>query len=119
MHDFLNDKRFEGIKPLNNRVHLSSPTPHKKEEMLYIEECYKTGWLTTIGKNIDELENIISEYMNGGKNIDAKKRAVALANGTSAIHLAIKLAAEKVYHSSTGITTPAAVSSEAMRHFYR
>ena len=30
----------------------------------------------------------------------------ALINGTAAIHLAVKLAAEKIYHSSTGISTP-------------
>ncbi|MCI9361177.1 MAG: aminotransferase DegT [Hungatella sp.] len=106
MYDFLNDKRFEGIKPFKNRIHLSSPTPHMKEEMIYIEECYKTGWLTTLGENINELESIVSNYMNMGENSDAKKHAVALVNGTSAIHLAVKLAAERVYHSSTGITTP-------------
>lgn len=106
MHDFFNDKRFEGIKPLNSRIHLSSPTPHKKEELAYIEECYKTGWLTTVGENIDELENMVSSYMSIGHSGNEHKYAVALVNGTAAIHLAVKLAAEKVYHSSTGITTP-------------
>ncbi len=37
---------------------------------------------------------------------DWGKRAVALVNGTSAIHLAVKLAAEKIYGSSTGISIP-------------
>ena len=99
-HDFLNDKRFKGIKPLENRALLSSPTPHKKEEMAYIEECYKTGWLTTVGENIDALEDTVSAYMGG------QKKAIALINGTAAIHLAVKLAAERIYHSSTGISTP-------------
>lgn len=106
MHDFFNDQRFQGIKPLSSRVHLSSPTPHKKEELAYIEECYKTGWLTTVGENIDELENMVSSYMSIGHSDNEHKYAVALVNGTAAIHLAVKLAAEKVYHSSTGITTP-------------
>lgn len=99
-YDFLKDKRFEGINPLKKRVHLSSPTPHKNEEMAYIEECYKSGWLTTVGENINQLEDTVSSYMGGDK------RAVALVNGTAAIHLAVRLAAEKVYHSSSGISTP-------------
>jgi len=100
IHDFRNDERFKEIKPLTNRALLASPTPHKEEEMKYIKECYKTGWLTTLGKNIDEIERLVSEYMGGGK------KAVALVNGTAAMHLAVKLAAEKIYHSSSGISTP-------------
>lgn len=100
MHDFLNDKRFKGIKPFPERVYLASPTPHRKEEMAFIEECYNTGWLTTVGENINKLEEAVSNYMG------YSKRAAALINGTAAIHLAVKLAAEKVFHSSSGITTP-------------
>ena len=77
-HDFFNDKRFEGLEPLKKRAFLSTPTPHKEEEMAYIEECYETGWLTTVGKNINELEIMVSDYMGKGK------RAIALANGTTA-----------------------------------
>lgn len=100
LHDFMNDSRFEGLSPLAEKALLSSPTPHKSEEMAYIEECYKSGWLTTVGENIDFLEETVGRYM--GKD----KKAVALVNGTAAIHLAIKLAAEKIYHSSSGISTP-------------
>ena len=107
IYDFLNDKRFEGITPLEKRVFLASPTPHKEEEWKYIEECYQTGWLATVGKNIDELEKIVAEYMSVGD----EKKTVALVNGTAAIHLAVKLAAEKIYHSSSGITTPSGKSS--------
>lgn len=103
MNDFLNDKRFEGLKQLTEQVCLSSPTPHRKEEMAYIEECYRSGWLTTVGENIDLLEETVSRYMSQGGE---EKKAVALVNGTAAIHLAVKLAAEWVYHSSSGITTP-------------
>lgn len=103
IHDFKTDLRFKGIKPLTKRALLSSPTPHKEEEWKYIEDCYKTGWITTVGENIDELEKTVAEYMTSeGK----KKYAVALVNGTAAIHLAVKLAAERVYNSSSGITTP-------------
>lgn len=32
MYDYLNDPRFEGIKPLDNKVWLSSPTMHGDEQ---------------------------------------------------------------------------------------
>ena len=32
MHDFLNDSRFEGIKPFESKVWLSSPTMHGDEQ---------------------------------------------------------------------------------------
>lgn len=98
-HDFTTDKRFEGLEPLTKRALLSSPTPHRDEEMKYIRECYDSGWLTTVGDNIDEIERTVASGHMG-------KKAVALVNGTAAIHLAVKLAAEHVYHSSSGITTP-------------
>lgn len=103
LNDFRIDNRFKGIEPLKDRVLLSSPTLHKEEEWKYIENCYKSGWLTTVGKNIDGLEAVVSEYMSTKRT---EKKAVALVNGTAAIHLAVKLAAERIYHSSSGITTP-------------
>ena len=102
-HDFLTDARFKGLEPLEQRAFLATPTPHRNEEMKFIKECYKTGWLTTVGENIDSLEATVGEYMS---KPGAEKKAIALVNGTAAIHLAVKLAAEKVYHSSSGISTP-------------
>lgn len=104
MHDFLNDKRFEGIKQINHKkALLASATPHKDEELKYISECYEKGWITTRGDNIDAIERDIAEYMSTDGN---EKYVVALTNGTAALHLAVKLAAEKIYGSSTGISTP-------------
>lgn len=103
MHDFLSDTRFKNIKPLDKKALLSSPTPHEADEMEYIKECYETGWLTTAGSNVDAIEKTVAEYMSVAGR---EKRAVALVNGTAAIHLAVKLAAEKIYGSSTGISTP-------------
>lgn len=99
-HNFIDDKRFQGITPLIERACLSSPTPRREEEMPYIEKCYSSGWLTTVGENINQLEHLVSNYMGKGKY------CVAVVNGTAAIHLAVKLAAQKIYHSSSGITTP-------------
>lgn len=96
-HDFLNNPRFKGIQPLNPKVLLASPTMHG-EELAYMTETYNSGWMTTVGSNIDELEKLAQSYFG--------KRCVALSTGTAAIHLAVKLAAEKIYSSSSGICTP-------------
>lgn len=37
MHNFLTDPRFEGIKPFENKIWLSSPTMHGEEELFLVE----------------------------------------------------------------------------------
>lgn len=74
---------------LEKKVWLSSPTMHG-EELEYIKEAYDTNWVSTVGKNIDELE----------KGVEARlgiQNAVALASGTSALHLALRVAGTKIY----------------------
>lgn len=51
------------------------------------------------GDNTGALEKEISEYVG-------MKYAVALDTEMAAVHMAVKLAAEKIYGSSTGISTP-------------
>ena len=75
------------IKPLEKKVWLSSPTMHG-DEIKYVEEAYKTNWMSTVGENINEVERLVCEKTGS-------KYAVALASGTSALHLAIKLAGVK------------------------
>ena len=104
MHDFLNDNRFKGIERLSDRAFLSLATLHKEDEMQFIEQVYKENYLTTAGSNVDSMEAMISDYMSANGR---GRRAVALCNGTAAIHLAVKLAAERIYGSSTGISTSA------------
>ena len=77
-------KNFE---PLKNKVWLSSPTMHG-EEADYMMEAYNTNWMSTVGKNIDELERKVCEKIGC-------KYAVAVASGTSGLHLAMKLAGVK------------------------
>ncbi len=60
------------------------------DEAKYMMEAYDTNWMSTVGKNIDETEKRIAEYVG-------VKHAVALSAGTAALHLATKLAGEKVY----------------------
>ena len=54
MYDYINDKRFRGIKPLKNKIWLASPTMHGEEEK-YIHDAFLSGWVTTAGENIDAL----------------------------------------------------------------
>ena len=75
------------IKPFEKKIWLSSPTMHG-EEIKYVEEAYNTNWMSTVGANINEVEKQIAEKVGC-------KYAVALASGTSALHLAIKLAGVK------------------------
>lgn len=87
--------KLEGIDRLSRHVWLSSPTMHG-DELRYMTEAYETNWMSTVGANIDELEHQMAE-------LTGAPFAVALSSGTAALHLAIKLAARKVYGTSTGV----------------
>lgn len=75
------------FKAFENKVWLSSPTMHG-EEMEYVKEAYDTNWMSTVGKNINEVEKITCEKVGC-------KYAVALSAGTAALHLAVKAAGVK------------------------
>ena len=77
------------LTPFSEKVWLSSPTMHGKE-LDYMTEAFQTNWMSTVGENINEAERLICEYVGC-------RYAVALASGTSALHLAVKLAAERLY----------------------
>ena len=75
------------MKPFKKKVYLSSPTMHG-DELKYMTEAYKTNWMSTIGENINEVERLTTEKIGC-------KYSVALASGTSALHLCMKLAGIK------------------------
>lgn len=97
MHDFRSDPRFKGVIPLEKRAYLACPTMHG-EELQYIKEAFDSGWVTTVGKNINELEKAVAEKVG-------VRYGVGLSCGTAALHMAVKLAAEKLYGSSSGVST--------------
>ena len=72
-----------------NKIWLSSPTMHG-EEQKWVDEAIRTNWVSTVGANINAIEEQIAEYVGC-------KYAVALSAGTAALHLATKLAGEKLY----------------------
>ena len=84
MFDF--HKPFEKFE---NKVWLSSPTMHG-DELKYVTEAYETNWMSTVGKNINEVERQIAEKIG-------VRYAVALSAGSTALHLAMKLAGEALY----------------------
>ncbi len=87
--DFLSDPRFSGIERFENKLWLSSPTMHGDEQK-WVDDAITTNWVSTVGANINEVEKQIAEYVG-------VKYAVALSAGTAALHLATKLAGEKLY----------------------
>ena len=89
MNNFQTDPCFSGIVPFPARLWLSSPTMHGDEQR-WVDEAIATNWVSTVGKNIDEVEKAIAEYVGC-------KYAVGLSAGTAALHLATKLAGERLY----------------------
>ena len=87
--DLSTDPRFRGIERFENRVWLSTPTMHGDEQK-WVDYAIHTNWVSTIGENINVTEELVSEKLGG-------RQAVALSSGTAALHLAIKLAGEKIY----------------------
>lgn len=75
------------MEKFEKRVWLSTPTMHG-EELKYVEQAYRTNWMSTVGENINAVEKAICEKVGC-------KYAVALSCGTSALHLAVKLAGVK------------------------
>ena len=89
MNVFLEDPRFAGIRPFEKKIWLSSPTMHGDEQR-WVDEAIRTNWVSTVGANIDEIERQVAERIG-------VKYAVALSCGTAALHLATRLAGEKLY----------------------
>ncbi|MBR3394705.1 MAG: DegT/DnrJ/EryC1/StrS family aminotransferase, partial [Firmicutes bacterium] len=90
--EILKDPRFAGIEPFENKIWLSSPTMHGDEQH-WVDEAIRTNWVSTVGANINEVEKICAAKVG-------RKYAVALASGTAALHLVIRLAGERLYGPS-------------------
>lgn len=80
-------KRKAGKPMVNGKIWLSSPTMHG-EEQTYIQEAFSTNWIAPLGPNVTAFEKEMAAYVGIG-------HAAALVSGTSALHLAVKLAGVK------------------------
>lgn len=85
-------------------------------EWAYVKECLDTGWVSSVGKFVDRFEEDLAAYTG-------VKRAIAVVNGTAALHVCLLLAGVKpgdevLMPALTFIATPNAVSyCGAIPHF--
>ena len=77
------------MKKFEKKIWLSSPTMHG-DELKWVTDAFDKNWITTAGENVNEVERIVAEYVGC-------KYAVALSCGTASLHLATKLAGERLY----------------------
>lgn len=53
-------------------------------ELKYVKDCIDTGWVSSVGSYVTDLESSVSEYTGS-------KYAVAMSSGTTALHLSLKI----------------------------
>ena len=87
--EYICDPRFKGIEPFDKKIWLSSPTMHGDEQK-WVDDAIATNWVSTLGENINELERQVAVGIG-------RQYSVALSSGTAALHLAVKLCAQKLY----------------------
>lgn len=97
------EERFAHITGFERKLPFSSPSIHG-DEWEYAARALELGQAAVNGGNIDWLEETASRYVG-------VKHAVALNSAAAALHLAVKLAAERLYGSSSGIRTPDGLGS--------
>jgi perosamine synthetase len=80
------DKLLEVIRnclPERDAIRLHEPL-FQGNEWVYTKECLDTGWVSSAGKYVERFEQQLAEYTG-------VSRAVAVVNGTAALHICLKL----------------------------
>lgn len=96
-------------------IPLHEPTFTNKE-VDYVTDCVKSGWVSSVGKYVTKFEEDLANYVG-------VKRAVAVVNGTAALHIALKMCGvqkndEVLMPALTFVATANAVSYlQATPHF--
>ena len=76
----------EILKILKNTITDKKVSLHEplffNNEIKYIKKCIDTKMVSSIGKYVDEFENLLSRFIG-------VKYTIAVVNGTSALHLAL------------------------------
>lgn len=85
----MNDEWLEFAKEVKKMygkdfVSLHEPT-FDNLEIHNVTDCIETGWVSSVGKYVDQFERELAEYTG-------VKRAVAVVNGTAALQIALKIA---------------------------
>jgi len=106
---------LRSVLPAHAPVSLHEPL-FGGNEWHYVKECLDTGWVSSVGKYVDEFEKRLIEFTGA-------KSAVALVNGTAALHICLKLVGvrendEVIVPTLTFVATANAVSyCGAVPHF--
>jgi perosamine synthetase len=96
-------------------VGLHEPTFNHKE-VEYVTDCVKSGWVSSVGSYVNRFEEELARFVG-------VKRAVAVVNGTAALHISLKLVGvveedEVLIPSLTFVATANAVTYiRAIPHF--
>lgn len=108
-------QKIKNIHGNKDFVPLHEPS-FTETEVDYVTDCIRSGWVSSVGKYVDQFERDLAEYTG-------VKRAVAVVNGTAALHIALKIAGvqagdEVIMPALTFIATANAVSYlNAVPHF--
>ena len=82
----------KGIKSIlkESKPSLHEPRFNEKETK-FVLDCLNSTFVSSVGEYVDKFENNLAKLTNC-------KRAIAIVNGTSALHLALKIAGVKKNH---------------------
>ncbi len=80
-------KTIQAVLPNKSPITLHEPS-FNGNEWAYVKECLDTGWVSSVGKYVDLFEEKLADFVG-------VKRAVAVVNGTAALHICLKLAEVK------------------------
>ena len=78
------DRLKETLAVDGKNISLHEPT-FSGNEWNYVKECLDTGWVSSVGKFVDKFEQDLSDFTGA-------KHAVAVVNGTAALHVSYLLA---------------------------
>jgi len=76
-------KKIRNLCPEKDFIPLHEPIFIGNEQK-YVSDCIGTGWVSSVGKYVDRFERMLAEFTGA-------KRAVAVVNGTAALHISLKI----------------------------
>lgn len=76
-------QKLKDFYPKKDFIPLHEPI-FQGNEIKYVTNCIETGWVSSVGSYVDAFEKNLAEFTG-------VKRAVAVVNGTAALHVCLKL----------------------------
>lgn len=75
-------RRIRKVLPHPDRFYALHEPTFAGNELEYVSECIKTGWVSSAGKFVDRIEGQLADYVG-------VKRAIAVVNGTAALQISL------------------------------